>query len=218
MSNLLNRSKMTKATAMVREIQKQFPLTEKVAKAMEKVDREIFVPKGMMMAAYRLDALPIRGKQFISSPLTVAKMTTYLQPEGADTILEIGCGSGYQAAVLSKIVRRVLSIERIENLLKEAKQSFKEAGIMNVLTKLDDGQAGWPEHGPFDRILFSASASRVPVELIDQLEEGGIMVFPLQKGAEQVITRITKRSGGGYSTESLERCEFVPVLSGVERA
>ena len=166
---------------MVNEIKKHIDLSDKIAKAMASVDREIFVPKGMMMAAYRLDALPIRGKQFISSPLTVAKMTKYLEPEGADTILEIGCGSGYQAAVLSKIVRRVLSVERIEKLLKEARASFKAAGIINVMTKLDDGQSGWAEYAPFDRILFSASASEIPVNLISQLDEGGIMVFLWKK-------------------------------------
>lgn len=216
MNNILKRQKMTKAHVMVNEIRKHLELSDRIAKAMETVDRELFVPKGMMMAAYRLDALPIKGKQFISSPLTVAKMTKYLQPEGADTILEIGCGSGYQAAVLSRIARRVLSIERIEKLLKEAKESFKKAGIINVLTKLDDGQTGWREHAPFDRILFSASAKEIPVGLISQLEEGGIMVLPLEKAGRQVITKIVRR-GDGYTQESLEACEFVPVLSGIDK-
>lgn len=216
MNNLMKRQKITKAHVMVNEIRKHVELSDKIAKAMGEVDRELFVPKGMLMSAYRLDALPIRGKQFISSPLTVAKMTKYLEPEGADTILEIGCGSGYQAAVLSKIVRRVLSIERIEKLLKEAKASFKAAGIINVMTKLDDGQAGWAEYAPFDRILFSASAKEIPLNLVEQLEDGGIMVLPLERGPRQVITKVVRR-GSGYTTESLESCEFVPVLSGIDK-
>lgn len=216
MSNLIKRQKLTKAHVMVNEIRKHMELSDKIAKAMGEVDRELFVPKGMLMAAYRLDALPIRGKQFISSPLTVAKMTKYLEPEGADTILEIGCGSGYQAAVLSKIVRRVLSIERIEKLLNEAKASFKAAGIINVLTKLDDGQTGWSEYAPFDRILFSASAKKIPLNLVEQLEEGGIMVLPLERGHRQVITKVVRR-GKSYTTETLEACEFVPVLSGIDK-
>ncbi|MDQ1340017.1 MAG: protein-L-isoaspartate(D-aspartate) O-methyltransferase [Campylobacterota bacterium] len=217
MSNLIKNQRASKAATMVNEIKKQISLSDRVAKAMMAVEREHFVPRGMIMSAYRLDALPLNSKQFISSPLTVAKMTTYLMAEGCDSILEIGCGSGYQAAVLSKLARRVLSIERIEKLLKEAKENFKKAEIFNILTKLDDGQNGWAEYAPFDRIIFSATAQKIPIELLDQLEVGGVMVFPLLHENKQFITRIIKTESG-YKKEELEECEFVPVLSGIDKS
>ena len=166
--------------------------------------------------AYRLDALPIGAQQYISSPLTVAKMTQYLSPEGCDSVLEIGCGSGYQAAVLSKVFRRVFTIERIESLLLEAKERFRHLHLGNIHTRTDDGQNGWEQYAPFDRILFSASARAIPKKLFDQLREGGILIAPIDKGREQVITRFTKQ-GGVIHEHTLEICDFVPVLDGVVR-
>jgi protein-L-isoaspartate(D-aspartate) O-methyltransferase len=128
----------------------------------------------------------------------------------------VGCGSGYQAAVLAKIFRRVFTIERIESLLLEAKERFRSLKLGNIHTRTDDGQNGWEQYAPFDRILFSASARAVPQKLFDQLREGGILIAPIEKGREQVITRFTKQ-GGKIHEDALEVCDFVPVLDGVVR-
>jgi len=205
-----------KTTRMADEIGKKFPLRPVIKNAIIHTNREAFVPLAMRHNAYRLDALPIGSQQYISSPLTVAKMTQYLSPEGCDSVLEIGCGSGYQAAVLSKIFRRVFTIERIESLLLEAKDRFRSLKLINIHTRTDDGQNGWEQYAPFDRILFSASAKTIPQKLFDQLREGGILIAPVEQGSEQVITRFTKQ-GGKIHTDALEVCDFVPVLNGVVR-
>lgn len=201
---------------LAEEIHRIFPLSPGVKAAIARTNRECFVPSGFKHNAYKLDALPIGSQQWISSPLTVAKMTQYLQPEGADRVLEIGCGSGYQAAVLSHLFRGVFTIERIESLMVEAKNRFRSLGIGNVHTRTDDGQNGWIQYAPFDRILFSASARLIPQKLIEQLNEGGIIIAPMQQGSTQVITRFVKRSGR-LIEERLEQCVFVPVLDGVQK-
>ncbi len=201
---------------MADEIDKVFTLTPAVKQAIINTDREKFVPVAMRQHAYRLDALPIGAKQWISSPLTVAKMTEYLEPEGADRVLEIGCGSGYQAAVLSHLFRGVFSIERIESLMLEAKQRFRELGIQNIHTRTDDGQKGWIQYAPYDRILFSAAPTYIPQVLIDQLSPRGVIVAPIERDGRQVITRFVK-IGDELIEDELEACEFVPVLNGVQR-
>jgi protein-L-isoaspartate(D-aspartate) O-methyltransferase len=205
-----------KTTRMAEEIVKKFPLRPNIKNAIIHTNREVFVPIAMRHNAYRLDALPIGAQQYISSPLTVAKMTQYLSPEGCDSVLEIGCGSGYQAAVLSKVFRRVFTIERIESLLLEAKERFRHLHLGNIHTRTDDGQNGWEQYAPFDRILFSASARTIPQKLFDQLREGGILLAPMERGREQIITRFTKQ-GGKIHEDALEVCDFVPVLDGVVR-
>jgi len=217
MNSLAVRQRRRAEDTMVAEILKHLPLTQSTANAMRSVDRLPFIPKGLTHSAYKLDALPINGKQFISSPLTVAKMTHYLDLEGVDSVLEVGCGSGYQAAVLSKLVRRVFTIERIEALLKEAQTRFKSQGFHNIHVRLADGQEGWRQYAPFDRILFSATASTIPRALFDQLGEKGVLLAPMQRGDVQQIVRYTK-SQGSLREEVLERCEFVPVLSGIQRS
>lgn len=201
---------------MAEEINKVFKLSESVKEAIINTNREKFVPIAMRQHAYRLDALPIGAQQWISSPLTVAKMTEYLEPEGADRVLEIGCGSGYQAAVLSHLFRGVFSIERIEPLIVEAKQRFRDLGIQNVHTRTDDGQKGWIKYAPYDRILFSAAPTHIPQILIDQLVPRGIIVAPMERDGRQVITRFVK-VGEELIEDELESCEFVPVLDGVQR-
>jgi len=202
---------------MANEIEKIFPLSHEVKEAIAKTNREKFVSAGFRHSAYRLDALPIGEAQYISSPLTVAKMTEYLFPRGADRVLEIGCGSGYQAAVLSHLFRGVFTIERIEPLILETKKRFRDLGINNIHTRTDDGQNGWATYAPYDRILFSATAKEIPDKLFEQLNDGGILVAPLQKGAKQIITRFIKR-GSLIEEEELEECDFVPILDGVLRA
>lgn len=198
---------------MVEGIDKKFKLSSNIKQAFLEVNRHKFVSTGFEHLAYQLDALPLQQKQWISSPLTVAKMTHYLDIDGVDSILEIGCGSGYQAAILSKLCRRVFTIERIDPLLKEAKESFREEKINNIFTRFDDGQRGWKEYAPFERILFSATAKKIPQTLFEQLAEGGILLAPIEEEDIQVITKFSKKSGK-ISSESIEPCLFVPILDG----
>ena len=198
---------------MVEEIEKQFKLYPHVKKAFLEVNRELFVPRGFGQMAYKLDALPMQQKQWISSPLTVAKMTQYLELTGVDSVLEIGCGSGYQAAILSKLCRRVFTIERIDSLLKEAKERFRFEKINNIFTRFDDGQRGWKEYAPFERILFSATAKKIPDVLFEQLSEGGILLAPIEKDGLQIITRYHKKDGK-VTSEVIEPCLFVPIVDG----
>lgn len=213
---MLNKITAIKTRRLAEDIDKQFPLSSKVKEAIANTDREAFVPNGFKHNAYKLDALPIGAQQWISSPLTVAKMTEYLSCEGADRVLEVGCGSGYQAAVLSHLFRGVFTIERIDSLMLEAKERFRKLGANNIHTRTDDGQRGWIQYAPYDRILFSASAKEIPQKLIDQLVPDGIIVAPMERAGKQVITRFIKR-GNRLVEDSLESCKFVPVLDGIQK-
>lgn len=212
----MNRITATKTARLADDCHKIFSLASEVKDAISKTNREEFVPVGFRHNAYKLDALPLGSAQWISSPLTVAKMTHYLEPRGADRVLEIGCGSGYQAAVLSHLFRGVFTIERIERLMIEAKVRFKKLNINNIHTRTDDGQNGWIQYAPYDRILFSATAKEIPQKLFEQLCDGGILVAPMQVGSKQVITRF-KKVGGSFLREELEECDFVPILDGVQK-
>ncbi|MCW8896303.1 MAG: protein-L-isoaspartate(D-aspartate) O-methyltransferase [Sulfurimonas sp.] len=212
----MDRITATKTARLADDCHKIFSLTKEIKDAISKTRREEFVPAGFRHNAYKLDALPLSSAQWISSPLTVAKMTHYLEPQGADRVLEVGCGSGYQAAVLSHLFRGVFTIERIESLMIQAKNKFKKLGIHNIHTRTDDGQNGWVQYAPYDRILFSATAKEIPQKLFEQLSDGGILVAPMQKGTKQIITRFRK-SGDSLTEEELEECDFVPVLDGVQK-
>jgi len=198
---------------MVDEIESQFKICPTIRKAFLEIDRILFVPRGFGYISYQLDALPMQQNQWISSPLTVAKMTQYLEIDGVDSVLEIGCGSGYQAAILSKICRRVFTIERIDSLLKEAKNRFKKAKLNNIFTRFDDGQRGWREYAPYDRILFSATAKKIPKRLFEQLADGGILLAPIEQDSKQIIVRYHKKNGK-ISSEVIEPCLFVPIIDG----
>ena len=181
-----------KCQKMSDEIANFVELSPLVYKAFSSTPRTPFVP--VSINAFKLDAHPIGSNQWISSPLTVAKMTMALEAENCDNILEIGCGSGYQAAILSKLFRRVFSIERIDKLRREAAERFRTLGIMNVSIRFDDGQNGWEMYAPFDRILFSAAASSISNKLANQLAEGGILVAPMiESSGKQIIKRFIKK-------------------------
>lgn len=207
---------LQKCQNLADEIVEKIPLDPFVYDAFSQTPRELFVPNGMERHAYKLEALPMSGNQWISSPLTVAIMTDALDLKDVDNILEIGCGSGYQAAILSHIVRRVFTIERIEILLKEAKERFSKLNLSNIHARFDDGQRGWKSYAPYERILFSASAKSIPKAIFEQLKDGGVLVAPIEEGEKQVITRFTK-NGDTIQKESLQDCLFVPVVDGVER-
>jgi protein-L-isoaspartate(D-aspartate) O-methyltransferase len=189
------------------------PLGPKEYKAFCEIDRRYFVPFGFERKAYEITALPLADDSTISSPLTIAKMTYYLDLDNVDSVLEIGCGSGYQAAILSKIVRRVFTIDRICELVKIAKERFNKLGLYNINVKCDDGRFGWREFAPYDRILLSAYIENMEKDLFDQVKEDGFILAPVKKGKEQIITRFYKNG----KKEELEMCEFVPIKKGVEK-
>ena len=209
--------KVMQQQKLVEDIEEHFALEPYVKQAFLAVDREAFVPTQFKHLSYQLDALPLAASQWISSPLTVAKMTQHLELDGIDSVLEIGCGSGYQAAILSKICRRVFTIERIDELLKEAKSRFSALEMHNIITRFDDGQRGWKQYAPFERILFSATAKEIPEVLFEQLAEGGILLAPVEAAENyHIITRYYKKNGR-ITSESIEQCLFVPVLDGTQK-
>lgn len=187
----------------------------RVLEALERVPRDAFVEPSLLGDAFDNRALPIGCGQTISQPLVVGLMTQALEVGDRMKVLEIGTGSGYQASVLSRLCRRVYSIERHRALLLTAQQRFAALGIHNVTTLLGDGWKGWPEQAPFDRIIVTAAAAEIPDALKDQLAVGGIMVIPV--GAEyetQELLRIRKTEQG-LDVHTLFPVRFVPMLHGV---
>ena len=204
-----------KSIHLAHQIAEHIELDEDLFNAFASIDRELFMPKGFSFHAHSLNALPIDEGQWISSPITVAKMTKALHYQNAQSILEIGCGSGYQAAILSKLFKKVYTIERIEKLLLDAREKFKILNLTNIYTKFGDGNFGWDTYAPYDRILFSASCKEPPLQLFDQLADGGLLVVPLEKGNGQAIT-IFAKDGKHIKMKELDECKFVPVLPGVQ--
>jgi protein-L-isoaspartate(D-aspartate) O-methyltransferase len=190
----------------------------RVLGAMERVPRDAFVPAAFRDQAWENVALPIGQAQTISQPLVVALMTQALEVGERHKVLEIGTGSGYQAAVLAKLCRRVFTIERHRALLREAEKRFAELKLHNVTTRFGDGSKGWPEQQPFDRIMVTAAAPAVPQVLIDSLTEGGILVAPVgEERRDQQLLRI-RRTKDGIVTEDLGPVRFVPLVEGLPRA
>ncbi|MBM3488174.1 MAG: protein-L-isoaspartate(D-aspartate) O-methyltransferase [Alphaproteobacteria bacterium] len=185
----------------------------RVLSAMERMPREEFVPESFRDRAYENTALPIFAGQTISQPTVVAMMTQALQVGARMKVLEIGTGSGYQAAILSRLCRRVYSIERNRELLSAAEKSFKRLRLGNITTRLGDGSKGWPEQAPFERIIVTAAAAALPMTLAEQLGPGGIMVIPIgPTPIDQQLMRVT-RTDAGFTTEDLGPVRFVPLIS-----
>lgn len=185
-----------------------------VLSAFEQIPRELFVPETFKMQAYEDVALPIAKGQTISQPTVVAFMTQMLQVQPRNRVLEIGTGSGYQAAILSKLARHVYTIERHEDLYHQAKAVFEELGFTNIIMRLGDGSKGWKEAAPFDRIMVTAGAEKVPPALIQQLAPGGRMVIPVGDAGEQKLLLITKDEQGNIAQEEALLVRFVPLVSG----
>ena len=178
--------------------------------AMKTVERHLFIPNEYKSSAYADRPLPIGYGQTISQPYIVAYMTELLNVGPGDTVLEIGTGSGYQAAVLAEIVSRVYTIEIVEELGLSAKERLKTLKYDNVEVKVDDGYYGWEEHGPFDGIVVTAASEYIPPPLIDQLKDGGKMIIPVGSPfSVQILMMITKR-GEEVTTNSLIPVRFVP--------
>ena len=184
-----------------------------VLSAIEQVPRELFVPTALRDHAYENASLPIAMEQTISQPYIVARMTAALELTGRERVLEIGTGSGYQAAILSFLCRRVYSIERLRPLLVEAETQFRRLRITNITTKVGDGARGWPEGAPFDRIILTCAPASIPEALLNQLKTGGIMVAPEGRDRAQALVTV-RRTETGFEKEGLLPVKFVPLVEG----
>jgi protein-L-isoaspartate(D-aspartate) O-methyltransferase len=191
-----------------------------VLNAVERIPREDFVPEAFHDQSYEDKALPIGQGQTISQPQIVAMMTQALELTTRHKVLEIGTGSGYQAAVLSRLARRVYTVERHRPLLQEAEQRFAKLRIHNITSIAGDGMKGWPAQAPFDRIIITAAAAELPETLLAQLAVGGIMVLPIgpERGDQELFK--LRRTEAGFESDKLCDVRFVPLLPGVpqERA
>ncbi|MFB3101664.1 MAG: protein-L-isoaspartate(D-aspartate) O-methyltransferase [Alphaproteobacteria bacterium] len=186
-----------------------------VLSAIERVPRELFVPETFRDQAYENTALPIGYGQTLSQPLVVASMVEALELSNRIKLLEVGTGSGYHAAILAQLCRRVYTIERHRPLLAEAERRFVELGLHNITTRAGDGMLGWPEQAPFERISVTAASDTPPAALLDQLAVGGIMVVPVGgRDRTQVLQQI-RRTEAGYETHDLMDVRFVPLLPGL---
>jgi len=184
---------------------------ERVLAAMREVPRHLFVPEDLRYAAYGDHPLPIGEEQTISQPYIVAVMTELLSPEPGDRILEIGTGSGYQAAVLGRIVREVWSVERIASVAAQARKNLEAVGAANVHVVVGDGTLGLPEHAPYDGIIVTAAAPSVPEPLFDQVADGGRLVAPVGSRHLQDLVCYTRR-GGDFIVRSWGGVAFVPLI------
>ncbi len=187
----------------------------KILSAIEKIPREKFIPENFRNQAYDNLALPIGDNQTISQPFVVAKMTQLLEIHQNHKILEIGTGSGYQSAILSKLARRVYTIERIKNLLIKAEKVFEDLKISNIVSKYADGNLGWKEQIPFDRIIITAATNQISKEISSQIHEGGIIVSPMVNNNKQIIMKY-KKINNVLISEVFDDVLFVPNLSGTE--
>jgi protein-L-isoaspartate(D-aspartate) O-methyltransferase len=202
---------------MISRLMEQGIRNKQVLAAMADTPRHIFVDEALESRAYEDNSLPIGHNQTISQPYIVARMTELLLEKGPlDKVLEIGGGSGYQTAILSKLVNQLYSVERIEPLLKKAKDLLWELDIKTVGFKHSDGTWGWPEQAPFDAILVAAAPLEIPVALLQQLTIGGILVIPVGREGSQTLHRITKFENR-YEDELIEPVTFVPFLAGISK-
>lgn len=201
----LKRERMVKEQLMPRGIQEK-----RVLAAMNKVPREEFVPEELRAASYADQPLPIGYDQTISQPFIVAFMTEQLRPQAQDRVLEIGTGSGYQAAILAELVAEVYSIEIIEPLAKTAEATLQRLGYKNVHVKVGDGYKGWTEHAPFDIVIVTCAPDHVPQALVDQLKEGGRMIIPVGGRGEQELYLLEKEKGK-LRQRGISPVRFVPM-------
>ena len=187
----------------------------KVLSAIEKIPRDIFIPENFRNQAYENIALPIGYDQTISQPYIVALMTQSLELEKKHKVLELGTGSGYQSSILSLLVRRVYTIERIKLLLNKAEEKFKLLKLTNIVTKFADGNLGWKEQIPFDRIIFTAATKEIPSNFFNQISNNGIVVAPIIEHSTQILKKYTKKNKE-IIIEKLSEVLFVPNLKGVK--
>ena len=183
--------------------------------ALETIPRDLFISSTFKDQAYENIALPIEKEQTISQPYIVALMTQNLELNKKHKVLELGTGSGYQTAILAKLSRRVYTIERIQALLEKSQKIFMKLNINNIVTKLGDGNKGWIEQKPFDRIIITAATKNISLEIIDQTKEGGIIVAPIIINNKKQILRKFTRVKNKLLEEDITEVSFVPNISGV---
>jgi protein-L-isoaspartate(D-aspartate) O-methyltransferase len=190
-----------------------------VLSAIERIPREAFVPEAFQDQAYENRALPIDFGQTLSQPGVVAAMTQALNLDRRLKVLEVGTGSGYQAAILSRLCRRLYSVERYKDLQRAADARFQQLRLHNITTRVGDGHKGWPEQAPFSRIIVTAAAAEVPGTLVDQLSAGGVMVVPVgQTGRDQSLLRLHRDEEGHLHEQALGPVRFVPLVQGLPAA
>jgi protein-L-isoaspartate(D-aspartate) O-methyltransferase len=189
----------------------------RVLRAMEEVPRHLFVPKLLSHRAHQASALPIGYGQTISKPFTVGLMSSLMELQGHEAVLEVGGGSGYQGAVLAHLAAEVVSVERIAPLADRARETLEHLGLKNITVLAHDGITGYAEHAPFDAIMVTACAPHLPPHLVSQLKDGGYLLIPITKGEEQILYRY-KRQGQEVIVEQSVSCRFVPLLDGIVHA
>jgi protein-L-isoaspartate(D-aspartate) O-methyltransferase len=188
---------------------------ERVLKAIGTIPRHVFVDEALSSRAYEDSALPIGQSQTISQPWVVAQMTQVVMDGGSpEKILEVGTGSGYQAAILAGLIPQVFTVERIEKLLKLARRRFHRLRLNNIYTKHADGHLGWPSQAPFDGIVVTAAGTYIPPELLQQLKVGGILVIPVDRRGTQRLLSV-RRTETGFEEKDLGGVIFVPLLGGL---
>ena len=188
-------------------------LSATVLSALENIPRELFVPESLHQHAYENASLPIALDQTISQPYVVARMTEALELTGRERVLEIGTGSGYQAAILTLLCRRVYTLERLKPLLVTAENKLRSLRISNISFRLGDGSLGWPEAAPFDRIILTCGCNKIPDKLLNQLKIGGIMVAPEGLGKNQQLV-VVNRQEASFERKHLMAVTFVPLIEG----
>ena len=194
---------------------RKFGITNhQVLSILEKIPREQFIDKELSYKAYQNNALPIDCNQTISQPAVVAKMTELLEPKKTFKVLEIGTGSGYQTAILSKLFKRIYSIERHNLLLEKAKKVLKNLKINNIVFYYGDGMKGWPANFFFERIIITAVSKNIPRKITNQLTDGGVLVLPLMYKKDQYITKIIKKNKKLHS-QKYWKGRFVPLIPGI---
>ena len=198
---------------LIMELRRNGVTNSRVCGVLERLPRELFIPQAFRDQIYEDTALPIGCHQTLSAPIVVGRMTQALELGERMKVLEVGTGSGYHAAVLSKLCRRVYTIERYRELLEEASRRFAELGITNITWKIGDGTLGWPEQAPFERIIVTAAATDVPPVLADQLAIGGMMVVPVDDGVGDPRLLRVRRDQSGLDTEDLGPIRFVPLIA-----
>jgi protein-L-isoaspartate(D-aspartate) O-methyltransferase len=204
----------TSKIRLLMELRSQGVTDARVLAALERTPRELFVLPDLRDQAYENTALPIGKGQTISQPIVVATMTQQLKVGERMRVLEVGTGSGYQAAVLARLCRWVYTIERHRELLTEAEGRFKELKLDNISTRWGDGCKGWPEQAPFDRIIVTAAAAEIPQALLDQLKDGGLMVAPVGEDIWDQRLMLIRRTGDTFASEPLMDVRFVPLVEG----
>jgi protein-L-isoaspartate(D-aspartate) O-methyltransferase len=202
---------------LILELRRHGVTDTKICAVIERLPRELFVPEAFLDQAYENTALPIGCHQTLSAPVIVGRMSQALELNERIKVLEVGTGSGYHAAVLSKLCRRVYTIERHRELLEEAEQRFNQLGLSNITWKVGDGTLGWPEQAPFERIVVTAAAMDVPPVLAQQLAPGGLMVVPVDDGVGDPRLLRVRRDAEGLETEDLGPIRFVPLIADPHR-